>query len=283
MNGASGDVRRHLRARTDVHADRGVGVLARLEERLPVVVLVVDRRQAERERVLGERHREAALVGGAAHLGRGQLDVPQRHHGERDQPTLALAGAPVVDHPVVVRLHAEERELLVVALEERLAAEARQRVREADRRVDVVGVHVGQPLGLDPAAGPDLVEGGGGDVELGEADRGRQLRERVDQVVVEPPVARLAAVDALLVGEHAALEVELRRVALDPRGAVLELGGDALGPEVRRLDHVVVDRDDPRCVHDGNSFVGPQYRGSGRAGRSRSTLLDQGKRVHPVR
>ena len=233
MNGASGDVRRHLRARADVHADGGLGVLARLEERLPVVVLVVDRRQAERERVLGERHREAALVGGTTHLGGGELDVPQRHHRERDEATLAVARAPLLDHPVVVRLHAEERELLVVALEERLPAEARQRVREADRRVHVVGVHVGQPLGLDPAPGADLVEGGGRDVELGEADRGRELRERVDEVVVDPPVARLTAVDALLVGEHAAFEVEHRRVALDARGAVLELGGDPVGPEGR--------------------------------------------------
>ena len=247
----------------------GLGLLAGLEERLPVVVLVVDRRQAERERVLGERHCEAAVGRGPSHLGGGELDVPQRHHRERDEATLAVTAAPVFDHPVVVGLHAEERELLVVALEERLATEARQRVGEADRRVHVVGVHVDEPLRLDPAPGPDLVEGGGRDVELGEAHRGRQLGERVDQVVVDPPVARLTAVDALLVGEHPALEVEDGRVALDARGAVLELGGDPLGPEVRRLDHVVVDRDDAGCVHGGNSFVGPQYRGSGRPGRSR--------------
>ena len=93
--------------------------------------------------------------------------------------------------------------------------------------------------------GADLVERGGGDVEVGEPDRGRQLRERVDEVVVEPPVARLAAVDALLEREHAALEVEDRGVALHARGAVVVLLREARRPEVGRLDDVVVDRDDP--------------------------------------
>ena len=154
----------------------------------------------------------------AAHLGGGQLGVPQRHDREREQPALALARRPLVEHPVVVGLHAEQGELLVGPLVERLAGEAGERVREADRRLDVVGVHVGEPLGLDPAAGPDLVEGGRGDVEVVEADGRRQLGERVDEVVVEPPVAPLAVLDAPLVGEDAALEVELRPVALDPRG-----------------------------------------------------------------
>src|SRR4051794_17375879 len=108
-----------------------------------------------------------------------------------------------------------------------------------------------------------------GDVELREPDRRRQLREGVDEVVVEPPVARLAALDALLVGEDAALEVELRRVTLDPGGTILELGGDPVGPEIRRLDHVVIDGDDEGRVHGGDSFVGPQYRRLGGAGRSR--------------
>ena len=51
------------------------------------------------------------------------------------------ARAPLVEHPVVVRLDAEVAELLVLALGERLAAEARE-AREHERRLDVVHVHV---------------------------------------------------------------------------------------------------------------------------------------------
>ena len=47
----------------------------------------------------------------------------------------AGVGAPVLDHPVVVRPHAFEPELEVVALHERLAAKARER-RERERAVD---------------------------------------------------------------------------------------------------------------------------------------------------
>ena len=239
---------RHPRRRADVHAHDGAGVLAGLEERIPVAALVVHRRQPERVRVLGERDGEAAAVGVAAHLGGGQLGVPQRDHAERDEAALAVAGAPLVDHPVVVGLHAEEREVLVLALVERLAAEAGERVREADRRLDVVGRHVEQPVLLDPAAGADLVEGDRGDVELLEVERRAQLGERVDEVVVEPPVAQLAALDALLVGEDAALEAELGGVALDPGRPVEVLLRQPVGPEGGRLHHVVVDGDDEREV-----------------------------------
>ena len=159
-----------------------------------------------------------------------------------------VAGAPLLDHPVVVGLHAEERELLVLALVERLAAEAGERVREADRRLDVVGRHVEQPVLLDPAAGADLVVGDRRDVELLEVERRAQLGERVDEVVVEPPVAHLAALDALLVGEDAALEVELRGVADHPGAAVEELLRQPVGPEGGRLHHVVVDGDDQRQI-----------------------------------
>ena len=182
----------------------GLGLLAGREERVPVVVLVVDRRQAERVRVLGERHRVAALVGAAPHLGGRQLGVPQRDHRERDEAALAVTGAPLVDHPVVVGLDAEQRQLLVVALQERLAAEAGQRVREADgrRRCGWRPCRPGAPSGSSSPAGSR--RRWWADVELGEADGGRQLGERVDEVVVEPPVAPGSpSVDALLEGEHA--------------------------------------------------------------------------------
>ena len=53
-----------------------------------------------------------------------------------------IAG-PLLDHPVVVGPHARERELLVGAFGEELAAEAGERGK-AQRRFDVVEVHVGE-------------------------------------------------------------------------------------------------------------------------------------------
>ena len=111
------------------------------------------RRQAERVRVLGEGHGEASPVGVAPHLGGGQLGAPEGTIPRGIRRPLPRARAPLVDHPVVVGLHAQEREVLVLALEERLAAEAGERVGEADGRLDVVGRHVLEPLRLDPAAG----------------------------------------------------------------------------------------------------------------------------------
>jgi len=108
----------------------------------------------------------------------------------------------------------------------------------------VVGGHVGEPFGLDPAPRPDLVEGRGRDVEVVEADGRRQLRERVDEVVVQPPVAPLAVGHAALVGEHPALEVEAGAVAHDPRRAVEVLRRQPVGPQRRRFHDVVVDGDD---------------------------------------
>ena len=52
--------------------------------------------------------------------------------------------APLLDHPVVVGLDAQQGELLVLGLGEGLAAEARER-REAERRLEVVDVHVLEP------------------------------------------------------------------------------------------------------------------------------------------
>ena len=56
----------HLRRRTDVHVDHGAGVVARLEERVPLAR--VDRRQSEVGRDLAERHRPHAALGVAADL-----------------------------------------------------------------------------------------------------------------------------------------------------------------------------------------------------------------------
>ena len=77
-----------------------------------------------------------APLGVALGLGRGQLGVPQRDEAQRDV-VAARGRAPLLDHPVVVGLDAGQAELLVLALVEGLAAEAREG-REGQRAVGVV-------------------------------------------------------------------------------------------------------------------------------------------------
>ena len=90
-----------------------LGLGAGREERVPVAVGVVHRRQTQERRDLAEAHGPHAALRVAAHLGRGQLGVPQRDDAQRDQPAVRL-GAPLVDHPVVVGLDAQQAELLVL-------------------------------------------------------------------------------------------------------------------------------------------------------------------------
>ena len=102
----------------------------------------VDRRQAEVRRDLAERDRTHAAFGVAADLRGGELAVPQRDDDQGDQATARVA-APLLDHPVVVRATHASAEVVVLALQERLPAEAGER-REAQRRLDPVVVHVGE-------------------------------------------------------------------------------------------------------------------------------------------
>ena len=236
-----------------MHIDNGVRLLAGHEERIPEAVLVVDGRQAQRERVLGEGHGERALVGAPVDLGGRGDRVPQGDKGQRDEATAPVAGAPLVDYPVVVGLDAEEGEVLILAFQKGLAAEPGQHVGEADRHVDMVLVHGSEPVGLLPTRRVDLVEGNGDHVQLVEASGCRQLGEGIDEVVVQPPVAHLPTFDPLLEREDAALKVELGRIALNPGAPVLVLRRQAGGPQVGRLHHVVVDRDDARNGRHCNS------------------------------
>ncbi len=246
MNGRIRGGRGHLRRRADVHVDDGVGLLAHREQRIPVPA--VNRREAEGYGVLGERDVVAPPLGAPADLGHGEVDVPQGDHRQGDEAVLARSCAPLLDHPVVVGLDAEEGQLLVVALEEGLTAEPRQDVREADRRLDVVGVHVGEARGLVVASGADLVEGGGLVLDHLGADGGRQAGERVLEVVVVPDVALHAVGDAGLEGV-AADEAHAHLLAHHTGATVEVLRRQAVLPEVRGLDDVVVDRDDPWDVH----------------------------------
>ena len=56
-----------------MHVDDGVGLLAGPEERVPVVIGIVDRGESEERRDLAEADRPHPALGIASHLGRGQL------------------------------------------------------------------------------------------------------------------------------------------------------------------------------------------------------------------
>ena len=102
------------------------------------------------------------------------------------------------------RTHAS-RELAVLRLEERLAAEARER-REAERRLDPVHLHVVDARLRVVATGAHLVVGDRRHrhVVAVEADRGDVALVDVDEVFVDPAVGlRAALVERLLVGAAA--------------------------------------------------------------------------------
>ena len=132
-------------------AQRHRGVVRGGQHRVPVVVLVVQRRQSELRGVLGEGDRLGAHRCRAFDLLRGELRVPQRDDDERDESP-GGESAPLFDHPVVVRTKALEAELTVLRFHKGLAAVAREH-REAQRREDAVFVHVGD-------AGDGVVETG---------------------------------------------------------------------------------------------------------------------------
>src|SRR5581483_448594 len=204
--------------------------------------------------VLREGEGEAPLRRAAAHLVRGQGRVPQRHDRDRDEPPVARPRTPLVDDPVVVGAHARQAELLVGALGEGLAAKARQRVGEAHRRLDVVGVHIGEPVGLAPRPGPHLVEGDGPPSQLAEADGHRHAGDGLDQVVVVPDVGPLA----VRAGHPRTVlaQLEVAAFAHEARPPVPQARRQPAGPQVRRLDDVVVDRDD---AGDGAHPVTTEY------------------------
>ncbi len=101
-----------------------------------------------------------ALGRAATNLRRGEFGVPQWDQGQRDEPTVRLVGAPFVDHPVVVCLHARKAQVAVAALVERLPAEPGKR-REAQGGLGVVGVHVGQSGRPVVTAWPHVLVGHG--------------------------------------------------------------------------------------------------------------------------
>ncbi len=198
---------------------------------------------------LAEAHRPHAARRVASHLGGGQLGVPQRDEAERDQAATGVA-APLLDHPVVVGLHARQTELLVLALEERLAAEPREG-REAHRRLDPAGVHVGEACLRVVAAGAHVVVGDRRERHLlSRVPDGRDhALVRVDEVLVHPAVdlGRRVVVEVLDVDSRcrrSRCRAMPRRTIFGPRSR--NFGGQPRVPHVRRLDDVVVDADDLR-------------------------------------
>ena len=210
------------------------------------MVGIVHARQAEEGRDLAEADGADATRRVAPHLGRGQLGVPQRDEAERDEPAARVA-APLLDHPVVVGLHAEQAELLVLGLGEGLAAEAGEG-REAERGLNVVGVHVVEAgLHLVGARAHVLVgDALHGHLVARHAHGGVDAQQRPLEVLVVPPVDR-HALGAGLDLERPAPVLHLGHGrAHDPRPDLGVLGGEAVLPHVGRLDHVIVDRDDHR-------------------------------------
>ncbi len=206
---------------------------------------------------LGERDRGHAACGDAPHFGGGEHGVPERHEPERDEPAAAVA-APFVDHPVVVRGDALQREVLVLGLEEQLPGEARDE-REAQRSLGAVDVHVGDARRGVVAPGAHLRVRDRREREaLGREARARDhLRDRAQHVFVDPPVddravAALDVLRALLVGR----DDRLARVLHRTRADFAILGGEAIGPHARRLDDVVVHRDHPRQFAHAPSVTG---------------------------
>ena len=130
-------------------------------------------------------------------------------------------------HPVMAGVHgeaitspdAEQREFFVFSFVKCLATESGKNVRETDRDVRVVGVHVSEALFLFPGARPDLVEGRRHILDAVEADGCRETREWILEFVVEPPIAPFAVRDSSFRPELAAEVGEFRSVAHDSRTA----------------------------------------------------------------
>ena len=230
-----------------MHVDGGLRVLAGREERVPVAG--VDGRQAKVGGDLREADGVTAPLGVATDLGGGQVGVPERDDDERYEGSVGVT-APLLDHVVVVGLHAGQTQVVVGRLVEGLAAEPRHRGKR-QRSLDVVGQHVLDPgLGV-VATGPHLVVGDGRHCHLVavEPDGGHMAFVGVHQVLVEPDVApwRVGHVQFVFVHLGPTDPLHLAQAAaLHPGATVAVLRREPGLPQVGRLDDVVVHADDRR-------------------------------------
>ena len=217
-------------------------------------------RQAEVGRQLAERDGAYPARGVAAYLLRRKFGVPERHQAERHEPATGPA-APLLDHPVVVGLHAQQRELTVLAVQEDLAGEARI-VRVAELRLHVVAIHVGEAVLLLPAAGAHLLERDAGEADLvgGIARGGDEPLHRIAVVLVAPP-GDIGAFGAGRLDVGAAGELRgTGRVVLDVRADVAILRRQPARPHVGRLDDVGVDIDQRRDAVNVRRLAGAAAR-----------------------
>src|SRR5207249_10585535 len=165
----------------------------------------------------------------------------------------------------VVRLDAGEPKLLVVALEERLAAKTRKR-RERQRTVTARDLEVFLARLRVVATRPHLLIRNRGHVHAARIElRQVATRRRVerngdeplvhvdDAVLVDPVVTGLAVLHLLLVVDGARPLPELAPgAAFDPGTLLAEPRRQVALPDVPRLDHMVVDAHDLRhLVHAG--------------------------------
>ena len=188
----------------------------------------VERRQAEFVRRLDERNRLRALGGGAFDLGHRRVDVPERHHHQRD---LALGGigTPLVEDEVVVGADAQLREVLVLGGVKRAAGESAE-VREAQLGPGALDVHVLDAVGDVMTPRQHVVVAAWVHAEVARVLARHRVESKVARLLpfVEPGV--------VAVGElH------------DARRHVLVLRGQPVKPNARVLDDMVVDGDDS-CV-----------------------------------
>ena len=113
----------------------------------------------------------------------------------------------------------------------------------------MVGIHIGESLGLVIATHEDVVEGAWFVLHDLGTHRGRQTGERIDEIVVVPDITISAG--GIIDGEGVATrDVHRNLVAFDTRATIDVLLGKAGRPQVRRFHNVVVDRDDAGDVHD---------------------------------
>jgi hypothetical protein len=126
------------------------------------------------------------------------------------------------------------------------------------------------------AARAHLVVGDGHEPHLvaGEADRGDVPLVRVHAVLVEPDVAGRRVVVELVLVLGAPEELQAGEpVALDARAPIPETLGQPGLPEVGRLDHVVIDRDDHRDLGRGVGRGGLRGGGGHRSSEGGGPLI----------
>ncbi len=232
-----------LGARTDVHADHRARLFAGGEERVPGTR--VQARQVEVGRELAESHCPDTPRRVASNFGRGQIGIPERDQTEWDQPAVTVA-TPLLDHPVVVGLHAQLGEVPVLPPKELLSAEAGV-IRKAQLSLDPVGVHVLEAFLHAVAAGPHLVVANPTELNLvtWEASCGNGALQRGLVIFVTPP-RDLRPLGAGRLDIPAADELrDARREKFDARADLPIAGGQATAPDVVGLDDMRIH------VHDG--------------------------------